>query len=353
MKITRHTFSAMLVAISVLLTATYANAQETPPGHEVKVMTQNLYFGTDLGPVLAATSFADLIAAVTAGWAQVEATDFPARAELIADKIESEMPDLVGLQECVTWRSGAYNPAPLSATTVRYDFLQILMDALAARNLPYTVVAIETGTDAEAPGLPFLTEYRVTDHEVIIARTDRGMTFSNASAVNFVNNLTVSLLGSPLVLRRGYCSVDVRLRGKDFRFITTHLDPDHPVIQNLQSMELLTGPANTTLDVVYVGDLNSTPVSPGPFLAYSQAITAGFGDSWSVVNPADVGNTFGHLPTVLDPPYFTRRIDYVLFRGANIVAVEARLFGLDPDVKTATGLYPSDHAGVIVTLVIK
>lgn len=64
------------------------------------------------------------------------------------------------------------------------------------------------------------------------------------------------------------------------------------------------------------------------------------GDSWSVVNPVDVGNAHGHLPTLLDPPAFTRRLDYVLFRGAKVVPDAASLFGLDPDVKTATGLYP-------------
>lgn len=337
--------------------AALALAQPTPPGHELKVMTQNLYLGTDLGPVIAAGTPAQLFAAVASRFEQAQRTNFPARAELIADEIARQQPDLIGLQECVTWYRDVYDPAH-PATHVVCDYLTTLMDALAARNQPYQVVAIENGYDVEAPGLfgaypTGLRDVRLADHEVLLARTDRGLTIQNAAGVNFTHCLTVNTLAGPQVLYRGYCKADVTFRGKQFRFITTHLEPDHPYFNVVQGQEILNGPADTAMDVIYVGDLNSPADGAPPFLSYPQAIAAGMRDAWLAVNPNDLGYTFGHNGEVNDPPNFTRRIDYVLFKGAKVVPVEASIFGLDPNLTTPGGLYPSDHGGLVMSIVVK
>ncbi|KJY36300.1 endonuclease, partial [Streptomyces sp. NRRL S-444] len=117
----------------------------------LRVMTRNLYLGADLAPVLAATTPQGLVAAVTAVWANVQATNFPERAEALADEIAASDPHLVGLQEAVLWRS--QTPAgPGSATHVEYDFLQILLDELSARGKHYKAVAsVTVGSDFEAP----------------------------------------------------------------------------------------------------------------------------------------------------------------------------------------------------------
>lgn len=106
-------------------------------------MTRNVYLGADLSPALAATSLGQLIAAVTAIWAAAQASDVPGRAERPADEIAAARPDLVGLQEVAVRRSQV--PADFvgpDATTVEYDFLALLLDALAARGQECSVVYV-------------------------------------------------------------------------------------------------------------------------------------------------------------------------------------------------------------------
>ena len=80
---------ATLAAIAMLAVPT-ARAEQPHPfaGHrQVTVMSQNLYLGTDLNPIFAAANPFALFAAVGAAWGQVQANDFPARAQVIANEI--------------------------------------------------------------------------------------------------------------------------------------------------------------------------------------------------------------------------------------------------------------------------
>src|SRR5712691_1071059 len=72
---------------------------------KVKVMTRNLYLGADLTPVIAATTPAEFLAAVSAVFAEVQATNFPERAKRLAVEIDKDKPLLIGLQEVAMWRS--------------------------------------------------------------------------------------------------------------------------------------------------------------------------------------------------------------------------------------------------------
>ena len=74
----------------------------------------------------------------------------------LAAEILSKEPDLVGLQEVALWRTGAPSLAPLlggtkTATTVRIDFLQLLLDQLNANGEKYQAVMVEPEFDLEAP----------------------------------------------------------------------------------------------------------------------------------------------------------------------------------------------------------
>jgi hypothetical protein len=76
-------------------------------GHEdaqLTVLTQNLYVGTGVGEVFAASSEAELVAAGSRAWATQLASDFPTRAGALADVIAQAHPDVVGLQEVTLWR---------------------------------------------------------------------------------------------------------------------------------------------------------------------------------------------------------------------------------------------------------
>src|SRR5262245_63745004 len=174
--------SLRTVALLLLVLATPALAVADEDGRNdraVTVMSRNLYFGADLTPAIAATTVPELIAAATHIFGVVQASIIPARAEVIVAEIAAARPDLVGLQEVVLWRS-QFAPdfaAVPDATTVEFDYLQLLLDALATRGAAYDMVAVHVTNDLEAPALTATgfccREIRFTDREVILARADR------------------------------------------------------------------------------------------------------------------------------------------------------------------------------------
>ena len=115
-------------------------------------MTRNLYLGADLTPAIGAAKPADAFVAANGQiLREVTANDFPIRAKGLAEEILQKKPDLVGLQEVALWRTGPPSLAPVltggpTATTVRYDYLQELLDraeqgpdALRSRRRPERV----------------------------------------------------------------------------------------------------------------------------------------------------------------------------------------------------------------------
>lgn len=359
---THRTFAVILImAVLVQWSARSASAASDPV---LKVMTRNLYLGADLGPVLAVTSFEDLVQEVGVAWAKVQATDFPERAEALANEIAEFDPHVVGLQEVELWRSEIPGNGPASAaTTVELDFLDLLLTALAARGSHYEPVAVVTNFDVEAPRLDFsspnfLQDIRLTDRDVILARTDLpGGVFSvsNGQGARFDTNL--SLVGPVLgevVLFRGWTAVDATIQGRAVRIVNTHLERLSPFHQVAQGQEILDGPADTPLPVVLLGDLNSAAGAgavPGESdtPTYQNMITDGFFDAWAVKRGED-GFTCCHAEDLLNvEPTLTERIDFVLVRGSVALAAVNRV-GEEEDDRTPSGLWPSDHAGVSAVL---
>src|SRR6266699_323704 len=62
----------------------------------VPVMTQNMDEATDFGPVITATTFSELVSAVTATYLEVQASKIPERAAAVAREIGAKRPTLVG-----------------------------------------------------------------------------------------------------------------------------------------------------------------------------------------------------------------------------------------------------------------
>jgi endonuclease/exonuclease/phosphatase family metal-dependent hydrolase len=333
----------------------------------LRVMTRNIYFGTDLAPVFAVKSFEELLDAVADIFALVEATNFPERAKALAKEIATFNPHLVGLQEVALWRSGPadFSPTP-NAETVEYDFLAILLEELAQRGKSYEAVAIVENTDAEAPriGPTGLEDIRFTDRDVILARTDLPASrfeVTDTQSDNFANPLTLEIeeLGLVIPIPRGWTAVDATLDGRAVRVVNTHLEPLAPDLQVAQGNELLAGPLDTEMPVVLVGDLNSAADSSGPVppgndtLTYANLLAAGFVDAAAGKNvkkpdltccqDADLANRNSNL---------TVRIDFVLTRG-DLVASAVKVIGDKRGDKTPTGLWPSDHAGVTAILHLK
>jgi hypothetical protein len=73
-------------------------------------------------------------------------------------------------------------------------------------------------------------------------------------------------------------------------------------------------------------------------------------DTWLAVNAADPGYTCCNAENLLNPiPTMTQRIDHVLADWDGGV-LRSRVVGIDPDNRTPSGLWPSDHAGVVAAL---
>ncbi len=332
-------------------------ARADPDLVAVTVMTRNLYLGADLAPAMAAVlGDPDSVpAAVAQVWADVRATDFHARAELLAGEIEARNPALVGLQEVALWRlqtpADSVTAHPRPAKAVQYDFLKILLKVLRSRGLRYRAVAASTNFDVEFPGIvgEGLSDVRYTDRDVILAR--RGVPVSRRARGLFATRLVLPVGDAGLALQGSWTSVDAKVGDRKFRFINTHLEDGYEEIQRAQLAEILAGPGATELPVIVVGDFNSDGVNGYAPAVHGDAVAAGLVDSWTEISAA-AGLTWGHAP-LLDnaSSAFSYRLDYV-FHTAGIRATGADVVGEEPADRVA-GLWPSDHAGVVVDLVIE
>lgn len=101
--------------------------------------------------------------------------------------------------------------------------------------------------------------------------------------------------------------------------------------------------------MILVGDYNSRADGTGT-PTYSNLTGAGFTDAWSVMRPGELGNTFGHEPLLRNTTVnLTQRIDLLLFRGS-VSAVDADVVGDELGDRTPSGLWPSDHAGLMARI---
>ncbi len=329
------------------------------PHKVVTVMTRNLYLGADLNPVIGALTGQIQIPVPTAvafTWSKVQASNFPARAGRLAREIVEADPELVGLQEVSLWRTGPVgNPAPAEA--VAFDFLDLLLDSLAARGAAYEAVATSLNTDVEFPSATGV-DVRMTDRDVIIAK--RKLHTFNPQAGQYAARVEFPIAGTPLRVPapRGWTSVDVKIRGESFRFFNTHLEVDgFAAVQEAQAREAVALLARTTLPVIAVGDFNSNGESgpAGNTLSYELLTAAGLMDTWPQVWPEDAGLTCCHDETLTNPvAAFYSRIDLVLTRGLPR-AMAAWVVGEEPGDRTLSTprLWPSDHAGVVAVVRLK
>jgi endonuclease/exonuclease/phosphatase family metal-dependent hydrolase len=344
---------ALLALPLLLLGCDSGDPDETAA--EVSVMSYNLYLGADIFDLVGAPP--EQVPAVAAAlWAEVQATDFPTRARAIAAITKTHNPHLIGLQEVTLYRSqtpsdyiqGVTEP---NAEDVEYDFLQIMMDALAAEGLEYTVVSTVENADVELPatydGQNFF-DIRLTDRDVILARS--GVSVSNPVEANFSASVTAEIPvgGQSIPFTRGYQHVRATVDGATFTFANSHLEvqvaaPQQP--QEGQALELLNALANVTQPVILVGDFNSP--ADGSGTATYEILTSQYSDAVSIAGPvlptccqaADLRNPTSELTT---------RIDLILFRG-DVTAVSTATVGNQP-ADRIEGLWPSDHAGVVARL---
>jgi endonuclease/exonuclease/phosphatase family metal-dependent hydrolase len=336
------------------------------PARTFDVMSRNLYLGADLTPVIAALASGDeqqIVTAATQTWAAVQATKPEERMAAIADEIVENRPAVVGLQEVTRWTTFDSFPTT-DAGTVRYDFLDLLLKALADRGMVYHEVAGATAENFASPPVPIMTSTGLgavtqLDRDVILRRDD--VKTWNAHTAPYDNLLPLPLPTGTLPVVRGWGSTDVRTKLATFRFVNTHLEafglPGFPAegLRVLQVQELLAAQAGIAatsgpLPSVYVGDYNSqAPSAP----AYSLLVGSVGADAWTETNPGSPGYTCCFDDAVSDPTAtLSSRIDLVVHSGG-IKANSAEVIGDEAADLTPSGLWPSDHAGVVANLTVR
>lgn len=355
------------------ITTSYADNEHAENRYgEIKVMSQNLYVGADLMRVATVTDPQQVPFAVADTLEMIIQTNFIERAEVIADNIKEEKPDLVALQEVSLIRlqsPGDYlygNPQP--ASDVLYDYLQILLAALERRGLHYSIASTVDNADVEMPaitgvdenGVPQFIDVRLSDRDVILAR--KNIKTSNPVSANFEINLAIPIGTDTVPFTRGYTAVDAKIRGITYRVVNTHLEVKGEglvaAVQAQQAQELIQKFEEEEKPLVILGDFNSSPqdiIEPGSVIIppYIQMGWAGYVDAWL---QGDDATTSGYtccqaenLQNSLSQMY--ERIDYIFYRSnatalGNKTDIDTELFGTETDDKTESGLWPSDHAGL-------
>lgn len=380
------TLTVLVAPLAV--TTTGAQAADTRVTYErpaLKVMTRNLYLGTDIMRPLDAIqgkTGVDLINALANATDEardiVDTTDFGVRSRLLAEEIAAKKPDLVGLQEVALWRHGPLQlalAAVPNATEVDLDFLAMLRSELAAAGVPYRPVSVNWLSDVEAPGYsgtltapgPDARDVRLTMRDVILKRVGSGISVLRHRERTYDAKIPIEILGNELDFSRGYQWIDAKRDGQRFRFINTHLEAFSTDVAYAEAQQMLEGPGDHDGTTIIVCDCNSDPLNQnvktaiGDTLPHSEPywlITGehGFSDTWLQWKPARFGWTSGLSELVNDPTAegFDHRIDMVFARtgeGRRLRVVGGDVTGntvasIDP----TTGLWPSDHAGVVMRL---
>lgn len=374
--------AAVVTGISTLLaTAPAAHADDT-----VTVMSRNLYLGADVAVAL--ELLPDMPAAAQFMWEQVAATDFTARAAVLAAELARDRPDVVGLQEATTWEC---RTAVVGESTVVFDFTQQLLEATQVAGVEYVVASVD-GERAFNPGysipaIPFLTTVRDPATFQSLFGTDEaacGFTIADALLVRADLADRVTAVGNvdydeayavvPVLFEvdRGFAWADLRFDEGVVRFVATHLESmwseGATPHGRIQVEELITDLARVNGPLIVIGDFNADPRDPRPggdpnpglqpdtstgcaaqvespteqtaldeCNAYWRMRSAGFIDVGpDVLDPRNAtwgasallaGPDLARLAEASPNPYgYTDRLDYVFVRGG-VEVVQAALIG--------------------------
>ena len=342
----------------------------------LKVMTRNIYVGGDVDIVIEAEDPGMVPFLVAEVYATVQQTNFYERAVSLAREIKRTQPHLIGLQEVskiyrqspgdeLNYLFGGGPATPAGEEDIEYDYLEILLNALAEEGMEYRAVAIGQNADVEMPmandeQLTSYDDIRLIDYDVILARHDVKIVGDPLIVPYSVILQVPPPPNDPqLIVPRGFVSVVASIGNETLRFVSTHLEAPFEAepIRAAQAAELRTWFEDETLPVIIVGDFNAPAPANG---TYQSMIEGGYHDAW-LENPYSHhwdGFTFGHDADLLNPTAnFTERIDYI-FHHSNqsykyIKTGPVVVLGDEPYNRTVSGLWPSDHGGVVAKLHLK
>jgi hypothetical protein len=364
----------LLYLVIFILLATSASAAEK---QNITLMTRNLYLGADLAPVLASQTPEEFLSAAQAALAQVAANNFPERAKALAAEIVDKKPQIVSLQEVYSFTlNGQNGPLPFR------DYLADLMAALAEQGADYKVAAVVKDLDVHIPLGGNLIG--VIDRDVILAQGDVATgvvpiaNVCSKPSMDGCNYQVVATATTPLgniAIERGFVAVDALLGSTLVRFVDTHLEepgrelnPANPLLASIfqaaQAFEMISTlaqfPNPQGAKIVVASDINSTPLDQiidlGPPYGqivppYMQFALAGYTDAWTLRPGNPPGFTCCQAENLLNPDsILSDRRDVTFSREMPYGMVMVNLVGNEETDKTPSGLWPSDHAGVVTQM---
>jgi endonuclease/exonuclease/phosphatase family metal-dependent hydrolase len=347
-----HHRRALAVAIAALVALVFAPsaiaAKRGPVKRDLTVMSRNLYLGADIIKLATAPDLATEQANAKALHDTVVATNFPVRAKELADEIRRTKPDVIGLQEVARYFRGpdGVHDGIRNATTPLFDWLDILRKEMSARGLNYRVVSRQDELDVEVPSDDNYDIRLILGNAVLVKAGPKARVkvVSDRSGT-FTNQLTVPLPDQQVALKRGYAGFVGRVGGKRFLFLDPHAEAYSGDIAGGQIQEMLgTVASNRKLPTILAGDFNSDPAQAGADAkAYNAAIDAGFVNTGKRVGTCCQDERLDNAQSKL-----TQWIDHILVRPKMRV-VRSEVLGEAAGDKVG-GLWPSDHAGLVVTL---
>ena len=308
----------------------------------IRVATWNLYLGADLSLLLGETATGPLTTNRAEVQRQLDVTAFSARVSTIARILARERPDLVGLQELCTWHSGE---------DLLWDFEAELLTALEAAGEPYDLVVSQESFrgsgDVEVDGQA--VTMRLEGCNAIVRRRDSQVRVTDTDTGMFGAALRVRLMGSvDTAIDRGWCATTCVVDGSEtaIRFVNTHTEAYDAESRDSQRTELLGAIAGSGTPLVLVGDFNATPdeVGMGSDLEDAWVRAGNPSEGPEAATCCQAGDLSNHEPRL------TERIDYIWVRDLPVESCVR--VGTDPEDRTERGLWPSDHAALVATLVL-
>jgi hypothetical protein len=255
----------------------------------------------------------------------------------VAALLAQERPHLVGLQEVARWvlRDAA------GAETVLSDFLPTLLAALEQAGTPYDARAVAPGFGGGMV-LPDGGWIGLSGDNVCLVRRDPEVAVAAERAGRFTDEHLIDTgTGIEFPVGRSWGVVEAEVAGTPVLFANTHTEAWDAGVRDAQRDELLALLDDEALPIVLVGDLNATPREVG--------MPAPYADAWTVAHGPSGGWTCGQDGDLRNEESLLReRIDYVWVRDAQVAG--CRVVGDRPEDRTPSGLWPSDHAGVVADL---
>jgi endonuclease/exonuclease/phosphatase family metal-dependent hydrolase len=318
------------------------------------VYTQNAYLGGDTDPIFSLdfNNIPAVIGATNTFWAQVQASRVPERAAGMVDEIEADRPHLVALDEAVQFL--VLDMGAGGAVVQSVDLLGSIQSEIARRGLPYELVRAQENTQVTLP-LSARLVLRVTDRVAVLRRTD--VAIESSTSANYAARFTLG----PVTLKRGWVRVRTTFEGQTYNVVATHLEGQRLApVQAGQTAELIHS-VSAGLDGVTMiaGDLNSDAANPGApswTPTHDALLAAGFTDLWERGHGGEAGYTCCQESDLLNGEGgLDQRIDFVLAKDDSgpdglqgLTRVD--IVGEELADRTASGLWRSDHAGLVASL---